>query len=140
MPDQISVTEYRKLARKSKGKGRIHSESQLQAECFKWFRYRFPNHASRFFAIPNGGLRNKVVAAKLKAQGVTAGVWDAFIAVPRGAYGGMFVEFKVGRNKLTDEQVRFCDAISTGYRCAICYSFDEFKKFTEEYLNAKNER
>lgn len=50
------------------------------------------------FAIPNGGHRHKAVAAKLKAQGVKAGIPD--IMVPVGIdiaerhYNGLFIELK----------------------------------------------
>jgi hypothetical protein len=36
----------------------------------------YPTKANRLFAIPNGGHRNKIVAKKLKAEGVLAGVPD----------------------------------------------------------------
>ena len=47
-------------------------------------------------AIPNGGLRNKVTAGKLKAQGVKAGVPDIFLPVARGRYHGLWIEMKEG--------------------------------------------
>jgi hypothetical protein len=45
-----------------------------------------------WFAVPNGGQRNKIVAAKLKSEGVKAGVPDICIV----AGGGMayFLEVK----------------------------------------------
>ena len=33
-------------------------------------------------AIPNGGDRSMIVASRLKAEGVKAGVWDVFVPVP----------------------------------------------------------
>jgi len=44
-----------------------------------------------FFAIPNGGLRNIKVAAKLKQEGVKAGVADLFVALSNGKYHGLFM-------------------------------------------------
>lgn len=35
-----------------------------------------------YFAVPNGGWRNRTVAAKLKAQGVRAGVPDMLVLFP----------------------------------------------------------
>ena len=35
-----------------------------------------------YFAIANGGLRNIIVAKKLKAEGVKAGVADLFLMIP----------------------------------------------------------
>lgn len=44
-----------------------------------------------FFAVPNGGWRNPVVAAKLKAEGVRSGVSDLIILHAGKTY---FVEIK----------------------------------------------
>lgn len=46
------------------------------------------------FHIPNGGKRNKVVAAKLKAIGTKAGVSDLFIPIPFNGYAGLWIEMK----------------------------------------------
>ena len=54
------------------------SEHDEQVLIFKWARLsegRWPELAL-LFAIPNGGHRHKAVAAKLKAEGVRAGVPD----------------------------------------------------------------
>lgn len=42
-----------------------------------WFRQTFKD--VRIFAIPNGGARNVVTAARMKVEGVTAGVPDLYI-------------------------------------------------------------
>lgn len=61
------------------------------------------------FAIPNGGLRSKATAGKLKAEGVKAGVPDLFLPVVKHGslgilYYGLFMELKIGRNVPTGEQ------------------------------------
>jgi hypothetical protein len=49
----------------------------------------------RMFAIPNGGFRDKITAAKLKAEGVKKGVPDIFLPVTiLPAYAGLFIELK----------------------------------------------
>ncbi len=52
-----------------------------------------------WFHVPNGGLRNKVVAAKLKRQGVKKGVLDVIIIkIPQkvrdNGYVGVVIEMK----------------------------------------------
>jgi hypothetical protein len=47
------------------------------------------------FAIPNGGKRDAVTAARLKAEGVKAGVPDLFFPVARGGWYGACVEMKL---------------------------------------------
>lgn len=49
------------------------------------------------FAIPNGGKRNVIVAQKMKAEGVRAGIPDLCLPVMRGGYGGMYIELKAGK-------------------------------------------
>lgn len=41
------------------------SEDQLQRQCVKWFRMQYPKLEKRLFAIPNGGKRDVVTAAKI---------------------------------------------------------------------------
>lgn len=47
------------------------SEHQEQVALFQWAAYMEKTYPAlrEMYAIPNGGLRNKVVAAKLKAEG-----------------------------------------------------------------------
>lgn len=45
------------------------------------FRKSFPG--VRIFSIPNGGIRNKVTAQKLKMEGVSSGVPDLYIPAHR---------------------------------------------------------
>jgi hypothetical protein len=60
-------------------------------------------------AIPNGGHRHKATAARLKAAGVKAGVPDICLPVARGDWHGLYIELKVGKNKLTEAQRRWKD-------------------------------
>jgi hypothetical protein len=113
-------------------------EAKLQSECFKWFRYAYPRYKKLFFAIPNGGYRNKIEARNLKLQGVVSGVSDTCLAVPKGKYHGLYIEFKYGRNKLSDEQDEFLKEVaSQGYATATVWNFDEFSNIILNYLSDK---
>lgn len=57
-----------------------------------------------FFAVPNGGWRNPVVAAKLKDEGVRSGVSDLIILHAGKTY---FVELKTPTGKQSDTQREF---------------------------------
>lgn len=46
------------------------------------------------YAVPNGGQRNKIVASKLKAEGVKPGVPDVCLPVPRHGHGALYLELK----------------------------------------------
>ena len=64
-------------------------------------------------AIPNGGLRNAIVAKKLKAEGVKSGVPDILIPFSRSIYSGLYIEMKKAK----------------------CWSVSENQKFWLNYLN-----
>ena len=53
------------------------SEHLEQARVIMWFRQTYPD--TLIFAIPNGGLRSKSSALKLKVEGVVPGIPDLFI-------------------------------------------------------------
>ena len=109
------------------------SEHEEQAKLFGWTR----NHPKLpwMFAIPNGGLRNKATAVRMKSEGVKAGVWDIFLPVPSGQYHGLFIEMKWGKNTLTPAQKEFGDyATQQGYCCKVAYSAEEAIEIIDEYL------
>ena len=111
------------------------SEAEEQCKLMAWAEYCvwagvYPELAL-LFAIPNGGKRNAAEAAHLKRQGVKAGVPDLCLAVPRGAYHGLYIELKVGTNKPTENQLAY------GYAVAVCYSAEEAKDVIDKYLNQK---
>ena len=55
----------------------MKTEHEEQREFVQWVRQTFPT--VRIFAIPNGGQRSRTTGAKLKAEGVSAGVPDLYI-------------------------------------------------------------
>ncbi|MGV3561579.1 VRR-NUC domain-containing protein [Larkinella arboricola] len=119
----------------------VSTESGLQAACVKWFRLQYRQYETLLFAIPNGGHRNKLVAAKLKREGVLAGVPDLMLAKTSGPFNGLFIEMKVvyddGSKKYTSPQQKaiLADFKAQGYQTAVCYSLDEFKSAINNYLN-----
>ena len=87
------------------------------------------------FHVPNGGGRSKSQAAKLKAEGVRAGVSDILCLMPSICYHGLCIEMKVKPNKPTPEQKKFLEsAAEQGYKTAVCYSADEAFEVLEKYL------
>lgn len=101
----------------------------------------------------NGAPLSKSVAARLKAEGLVAGVPDMFLDVPRGCYHGLRLELKVPRiqgsrgeytttqaGKLSEEQ----DAWLThyheqGYCARVAYGWTHAKQLIEDYLDDKLE-
>lgn len=71
----------------------IPTEAEEQIALFEWARLqtgRFPELAL-LYHVPNGGSRNKIEAARLRAQGVKSGVPDLCLPVARGASHGLYI-------------------------------------------------
>jgi len=109
------------------------SESKLQIAMVKWFRLQHPNHL--LFSIPNGGKRNYITAAIMKAEGTLSGVADLFLARGNGLYHGLFIEVKTTTGRQQPSQKEFEYLVSArGYKYVIVRTFDEFKEECENYL------
>lgn len=128
-----------------------HTESRLQSECVRWFRLAHPALSRVFFSIPNGVATSATQGRILKAEGMVAGVADTFLAVARGGYHGLFIEFKQGsvtyvkgrpvntKTYQRPEQKEWQrDAEAQGYRYEVVRSVDEFIRLIDGYLNDKN--
>lgn len=119
------------------------SEHDIQVSLFQWAA-----RASRdwpeldfMFAIPNGGQRNKIIAAKLKREGVKAGVPDVFLPAPRGGYSGMWIELKYGKGKLSDAQARFLGAMARmGYYAVAARDWQDLAVEIVNYLKGEIRR
>ena len=109
------------------------AEDNLQQACVNWFRYQYPKMT--MFAIPNGGLRNKMTAVTLKKTGVLAGVADLFLMHAVFPYNGLFIEMKVGKNKQTESQKEFqIMAEQAGYLYEVCYDTESFMTTVTNYI------
>ena len=74
-------------------------------------------------------------AANLKKEGVKAGVPDIVLPVPRGAYHGLYIELKVGRNKTSLKQKEWISMLKEqGYFVEVCYGWIAAKEVIENYL------
>lgn len=99
------------------------TEHNEQVLLLKWFRFWAPLKGvdpRLLYAIPNGGLRNRVTAYSIKQEGAVAGVPDLFLAIPRGGKCGLYIEMKraVG-GKLSKDQKEMLPLLEAqGY--AIC--------------------
>lgn len=112
-----------------------HIESQMQRQSVAWFRMQYPKLALLLFAVPNGGARNRVEAAIMKGEGVTAGVADVLLLFPSKGYHGLCIEFKTSRGKQRPSQIIWQHQVEwAGYRYSVVRSFDEFRAEIEKFL------
>lgn len=110
-----------------------NQESRLQQACIKWVRYQYPDLI--IYAIPNGGKRNAVTGAILKAEGVLAGVADLFVAKATKDSHGLYIEMKTAKGRQADSQRAFEEAVTReGYRYELCRSFEQFVAIIRTYL------
>lgn len=113
-----------------------HIESDIQKTCVKWFTLQFPDLRPVFFAVGNGGARNRIEAAIMKGEGVTAGVADMLLLHPNAQYHGLCIEFKTPTGRQSESQKTFERNVERhGYRYEIIRSLDEFVKLVKDYLS-----
>ena len=113
------------------------SESQEQIALFQWVNISLRKYPQLklLYHIPNGGKRDVRVAAKLKREGLKPGVHDLHLPISRLGFHSLYIEMKVGSNKLTKLQQDFKRmAEAEGNLCETCYSWLEAKKVLEDYL------
>lgn len=121
------------------------SESQLQIYCVKWFRTVHRQFEKLLFAIPNGaligGAKNQktghpIGASILKSEGMTEGVPDLLLALPRGGFSGLFIEMKTIVGSLSPEQREYLELLaSVGYAVCSPKTADQFDQYVTAYMN-----
>ncbi len=109
-------------------------EHRLQVACVRWFRYRHPELHYRLFAVPNGSRRDAVTGAKLKEEGVLAGVADLILLKPNRFYGALLIEMKTPKGRPSDTQKEWAANLQGEYKYVICRSINDFIREVEDYL------
>ena len=122
------------------GQVNVMSESAEQKALIEWWalecRY-FGVPECLLMAIPNGGKRDRVTGARLKAEGVRAGVPDLFLAVARGPWHGLWIEMKTEKGKVSREQKKMIPLLcEQGYHVIVCHGWVEAEAAIECYLRA----
>lgn len=112
-------------------------EHQIQCTCVRWFSYQYPELHGRLFAVPNGGRRDETTAAKLKAEGVVAGVADLILLRRNRDYGALLIEMKTPTGRQSDLQKKwqFTLCSENEYKYVVCRSLDDFINEVNDYLN-----
>jgi len=125
----------------AKPKTPVPSESAEQIALFRWvwFMSKSRPELSLLHHIGNGGWRNPATAARLKREGVRAGVPDLCLPVARGGFHSLYVELKRKTGgKVSDVQKTWIAALQEqGHLVAVCAGADEAIKVITGYLNLK---
>jgi hypothetical protein len=116
----------------------VDREGLEQAALMAELRARLPEVADLIFHVPNGGHRVKAVAAKLKAQGVKAGIPDLVLPMARGGFFGLYIEFKAtppndaAISSSQHERIRKLNA--QGYLAVVCRGHFDTMEQIRAYL------
>lgn len=119
---------------------RVPLEETEQTIFFNRLRFLYPHLAQKVFAIPNGGLRSKTEAARMKLAGVVPGVPDIFAAItrpsPPGECPGLFIEMKRVKGSKTSAAQREVQAEleAEGYQVEIAHGAEQAFEIFEKYV------
>lgn len=128
------------LARSNAGarrKAPSDEEHRIQQTCVRWFNLKYPHFRGRLFAVPNGGRRDAVTGAKLKAEGVVPGVSDLILLKSNHHYGALLIEMKTPKGRQSEHQRWWQSVIcdKDEYKYVVCRSLNDFIREVRCYLN-----
>jgi hypothetical protein len=128
MQERITAAEYQKIAASE------HGEQEALFQRCENFYAEYPE-LRLLYAIPNGGLRDKRVAAKLKAEGVKKGLPDICLPIARKGYHALYIEMKKHNGRVSIEQKAWLEVLRlNGYQAVSCYSQEQAWNVLMEYL------
>jgi hypothetical protein len=108
---------------------RQHLEDDLQRQICQFLAVALPPDAT-YFHIPNGGLRSKRQAARLKGLGVMAGISDLCVIYRGRAF---FLELKSARGVMSAAQKEMARKLNyCGAAVMLCRSVDEVEQQLRE--------
>ena len=127
------------------------SESQHQQLFVSWLE----NNSILHYAVKNEGKRSLANGARMKSEGLRKGVPDLCIPVMRGGYGGLYIEMKDPKERLktprkqangylksggeSAKQIEWIMLLrEQGYKVEVCYTWEEARYATQEYLALEN--
>ena len=112
-------------------------EHNEQVELFRWAGLAVGRHPelALLFAVPNGGRRDKVTGARLKAEGVKAGVPDVWLPVARCGFHGLVIELKAKSGRPSREQKAWLKALEEqGWLAVVCVGAAVAQRVLWQYL------
>lgn len=108
-------------------------EHDLQSLGFEWFYLAYPRLL--MYAIPNAAKRSIILAARMKDEGLTAGIPDVHLAYPHHGKPGLYIETKTVNGSVSDVQaIVHAYLRSVGYDVAVPTTFEEFQQAVIDYL------
>lgn len=132
----MKFDEFRRQWSNSVRKPPSDEEHRIQTACVRWFRLKYPHLSPRLFAVPNGGRRDGVTGARLKAEGVLAGVADLILLVPNAGYHALLIEMKTPKGRQSESQKAWQQEVCAEgeYKYVVCRSLDDFIREVKIYV------
>jgi hypothetical protein len=112
-------------------------EQKLQFECARWLKkYLYERGLPQLFYHPqNEGMHKPQYRAKMKSQGVLAGVSDVVLPIRNEDFSGVYCELKRAGGTVSPEQKAFLDGVAAqGYLAVLINDLDTFKEVFVAYL------
>ncbi len=114
------------------------SEHAHQVAVFMWCSRQLKDFPMLkwLYAVPNGGERNRAVAARLKAEGVKSGVSDLCLPYRSKGYSGLYIEMKKPGGRESAEQKEFGAFVqSQGFLYRCCMNWEEAVETLKWFLD-----
>lgn len=114
------------------------TEHQEAVALMKWVELARPAMPGllAMYHIPNGGARNAVTGAMLKAEGVMPGVADYHLPVARGGYHSLYIELKaIGGRQSQSQKVFELIVKSEGNQYVLAHGAGEAIEAIMDYLS-----
>ena len=114
------------------------SESSEQKALVHWAtlqaRTTYPELAL-LYAVANGGRRDVITGARLKAEGVRPGVPDLCLPVARGPWHGLYIELKASGGHVSAVQREWIAALNAQqYHAVVCVGWQAAADTITAYL------
>lgn len=124
------------------------SESQIAKSFVDFIKKKYPLLVLDLIKIDNENKCSPAEGARKKAEGKRKGACDYFFArmtyenvfdekkeLKTNVYGGLWIELKTKKGRLTKEQKEFAQkVIEHGYKYALCRSIDDVIVAFEDYI------
>lgn len=116
-------------------------EEDIQGVFIQYAKMYLRGDADLVFSIPNEAKRSFSVVAHMKKLGLTKGVPDVMVAIPKGGYHGLFIEFKSAKGRVRPEQAAFHEKLrAQGYCVEVCRDSLEAIKLFQDYLQNRENK
>lgn len=118
-------------------KKNVQHETAMCCAFYQGFLLKFPKLEPYLYHVPNGGKYHYASTGKaFKRMGVKPGIPDYFLSIPRAGFHGLYMEAKIKRGRLTDDQKMKLEQFrGVGYACCIFRSAEQGLDIIDLYNN-----